>query len=64
MEGQWRNEVHNNQLQDIGRVGSNYAPREVVALRIKLMNYLMTEEGEVPWQYEMVNRGGAVVRRQ
>lgn len=58
IDGQWRNETRSNQLRDIGRIGSNFSSREAIELRRNLKAYLMGN-GQVPWQNEMVNRGGA-----
>lgn len=50
--GTWRNESILNHIQDLHRIGSNNAGRAVINLRDKLRDYINSEEGQVPWQWD------------
>ncbi|XP_071582100.1 uncharacterized protein, partial [Temnothorax nylanderi] len=55
--GAWRTQVHQGiMLQRLGRVGGNNPARAAITQRDKLRDYFLTEDGEVPWQYDYALR--------
>lgn len=44
-------------LWDLGRLGSNNATRMAIIQRNTLAEWMFTNEGQVPWQFEIIRRG-------
>ncbi|KAJ8910068.1 hypothetical protein NQ315_004961 [Exocentrus adspersus] len=55
IQGEWRNEP--NILQDISNIGPHRATTAAYEQRDILADYLLTPNGEVPWQIEYIRRG-------
>lgn len=51
--GMWRDAMDSN-FDDIGRLGWNSATRKAVAQRDALADWMITEEGQIPWQSQMI----------
>lgn len=48
--GMWREINSTDSFHDIGRLGCNSAARKAVAQRNALADWMISEEGQVPWQ--------------
>ncbi|KAB0790574.1 hypothetical protein PPYR_15024, partial [Photinus pyralis] len=56
-EGEWRETTKNyTNLNSLGRLGAN-APKIIDNQRDQLAEYLVSDAGTVPWQYNQINRG-------
>ncbi|KAB0790682.1 hypothetical protein PPYR_14874 [Photinus pyralis] len=51
--GTWREDAP---LQSVGRTGANIARKTTYQNRDNLANYLVSKNGEVPWQYDMIKQ--------
>ncbi|KAK4883396.1 hypothetical protein RN001_006715 [Aquatica leii] len=61
LNGTWREEQR--PLNSVGRMSSNFARREVYALRDALADNLTSENRQIIWQNEIVNRGRLKINR-
>lgn len=53
--GMWRDAIStDSSFHNIGRLGCNSATRTAVVQRDALANWMITEEGQVPWQSRMI----------
>ncbi|KYQ50687.1 hypothetical protein ALC60_10230 [Trachymyrmex zeteki] len=58
--GMWRNETTNSNFHNIGCLGCNSATRNAVTQRNALADWMISEEGQVSWQTQMIHRANHV----
>lgn len=52
--GTWRDAAACSNLCDFGRLGSNNATRTAITQRTTLAEWMLTDEGQVPWQFQII----------
>lgn len=50
-------DLSENELQRVGKMGSNNAANKFKAVRVTLANYFMSPEGQMEHQFDYVKRG-------
>lgn len=55
--GEWRREPFCDYFQNIGRLGGNRGALVAIHQRDTIAKYFLSEEGQVPWQWQTVYRG-------
>lgn len=56
VEGSWRDDDTVSGLHNLGTVGSNRYGLSAADIREIYTDYFNSEEGEIHWQYNVVNR--------
>lgn len=55
--GEWRRIVRGDFLEGVKNLSGNRCSRLAKEYRLKLKDYLLTDNGSIPWQLNVVNRG-------
>lgn len=56
--GEWRNDENvNSAFSSLAHNRIHHSPREAYDMREVLTNYFTSPNGEIPWQWEYINRG-------
>ncbi|XP_011883640.1 PREDICTED: uncharacterized protein LOC105570802, partial [Vollenhovia emeryi] len=53
-QGTWRDTAPCLNLNNISRFGSNNATRTAITQRTTLAEWMLTDEGQVPWQFQII----------